>query len=226
MAKCTTLDILSSDAHMVSLQEECSIGHGLSRSPVNGRSLLRHVHTSLENLGHLSMQLKVLGDATCRTTHMLQCFDLDSSGTNATPLLWTLETRPPGTEPICLLHLIAFGCFQIGLITLERKFANFLAFLLGQGTFLNQALFKQHESRWMAANLFVEFGLCKGRLIQFVVTIATVAHHIDNDIRSPLVTPLHCRLQRRRNGKGIIPIAVENGAIESLAQVGTIGCRT
>ena len=78
---------------------------------------------------------------------------------------------------------------------LQRKLANLLAFLFAQGTFLNQALSKKCWESMDGYYFFCRvWVVCKGRLIQFVVTITTITNLVDNDIRSPLVTPLHCSL--------------------------------
>ena len=69
----------------------------------------------------------------------------------------------------------------------------------------------------MATDFFVKLWLSERRLIQFVVAIATVTNHVNNDICSPFVSPFNSGFQSGRDGKRVVTIAMKNGAVECLA---------
>ena len=111
-------------------------------------------------------------------------------------------------------------------VRLQGEVADFFGLLLAQGSFLNQCLFKDFERGRMPGDGLVQFRLREHGLIELVVSVASIANHIDNDIGAPLVTPLDGGLEAPRNGHGIVPVAMKDGAIERLTQIARIGSRT
>ena len=75
----------------------------------------------------------------------------------------------------------------------------------------------------MRRNLTIELWLRKRGLIQFVVSIATVADHIDNDISTPLMAILYRRFECCRYCERVVPIAVKDWAIEGLPNIRAVG---
>mmetsp|Transcript_30758 Transcript_30758/g.70878 ORF Transcript_30758/g.70878 Transcript_30758/m.70878 type:complete len:206 (+) Transcript_30758:1094-1711(+) len=143
VAKGTTLHILSGDAHVISLNEQSPKGHGFRRTPINAFALFGHLTTSLEDLLHLAMQLEILGDRACLESHTFKDVAFDTRGTQTTHLPWSLETFPPGRQPIIVLLVIGLAGLKITFIRVKCELTDLLAFFLGQGSLFDKTLLEK-----------------------------------------------------------------------------------
>mmetsp|Transcript_7917 Transcript_7917/g.23438 ORF Transcript_7917/g.23438 Transcript_7917/m.23438 type:complete len:649 (+) Transcript_7917:486-2432(+) len=223
VAERTALNVLSGDPDVIPLQKEGSVRHGLGGPPVDVVSALGHGRACLEDLDHLAVEFEIFGDRSRLHADVLEGLDIDARGPHAAVLPGTFEALPLGTQPVVALDLVGSGRLEVGLVTLERELSDLVELLLRRGPLLDEALLENVQGGGVLGNLLVQFGLRKHGLIELVVSVAAVAYHIDNDVGSPLVPPLDGGLDGGRDREGIVAVAVEDGRVERLAEVGAIG---
>lgn len=80
---------------------------------INVVAFLGHVDTAFEDLLHLTMQFEPLRDLAGLLSDGSEDVDIHSRWPKATVLLWALEARPPGTEPILWFGDIRLGCLVV-----------------------------------------------------------------------------------------------------------------
>mmetsp|Transcript_13004 Transcript_13004/g.26703 ORF Transcript_13004/g.26703 Transcript_13004/m.26703 type:complete len:316 (+) Transcript_13004:1254-2201(+) len=220
------LYILSCEAYVISLKQQRTKRHCLGKTPVDIGSRFSHFLTALEDFGHLPMELESLWHFSSLHPNVSKGVNVHSRGTNTAVLPGTLESRPFGTQPILGRWPVCFACLVVGFVTLKGEFADFFGFFLGHGTFTKQSLFVYFQSGRMPGDGLVQFRLGKHRLIQFVMAIATVTDHVDDDIRTPLVSPFNRRLEGTRHSNWIITIAMKDRTIERLSKIRRIRSRS
>mmetsp|Transcript_5801 Transcript_5801/g.11336 ORF Transcript_5801/g.11336 Transcript_5801/m.11336 type:complete len:229 (-) Transcript_5801:1555-2241(-) len=219
VTKRSSLHILSGNTDVVTFKQQRTKCHCFGGSPIDSFTFLSHGTTRLENLLHLSMQLEAFWDSSSLDANFAQDFDINAGITDTTKLRGPLESSPATTQPVSFLLLVCLRRFQILFVTVQSKCLDFFTFFLGQGTFVHETLLKDLQGGRMARNLLIQLGLRECRLIELVVPVTTVTNHINDDIASPLVTPLNGSLEGRRHSQGIITVTMEDGTIKSLTQI-------
>mmetsp|Transcript_9479 Transcript_9479/g.27032 ORF Transcript_9479/g.27032 Transcript_9479/m.27032 type:complete len:511 (-) Transcript_9479:689-2221(-) len=217
-----TLHVLPCDADVVAFNQQGTKCQGLGRSPVDAFSLLRHLSAGLEDLLHLTMELELFWHASRLDSDVTQDVNVNAGGAETRVLRRSLETFPLGGEPVALLWLGRFAGLKVLLVRIQHELTDFVGFVLGHHAFIDQALFEEIEGGWVARNLLVQLWLGEGRLVQLVVTVSAVAHHVNQHIASEFVSPFHRGFQGRRHGERVISVAVEDWAVECLAQVAAV----
>mmetsp|Transcript_8678 Transcript_8678/g.19474 ORF Transcript_8678/g.19474 Transcript_8678/m.19474 type:complete len:303 (+) Transcript_8678:996-1904(+) len=225
MTERTTLNILSSEPNVIALKQKRAKRHCLCQSPINLRALLSHCLPSFEDLIHLTVNLEPLGYLTRFVSNVTKSINVHSSGTNTTVLPRRFEPGPFGTQPILRLRFVSLTRLVVSLVALECEGTNLFHLLLGHGSLLNQLLLEDLQRGWMPRDGLVQLRLSEHGLIQLVVSVTTVANHINDDISSPFVTPLNRRLKSTRHGYWIVSVAVEDRAVECLSKVRGVGSR-
>mmetsp|Transcript_33529 Transcript_33529/g.96260 ORF Transcript_33529/g.96260 Transcript_33529/m.96260 type:complete len:338 (-) Transcript_33529:360-1373(-) len=226
VTKGSTLDILTGDTNVVSFEHETSKGHGFRQSPINAFSIFCHFHALLENLLHLSVKFEVIGNSSRLNTNLSKQFNIHTSRSDTGVLSRSLETSPSVRQPVGIFLFVGFRCFKVLLIGFQHKSLDFVKFLLGHGPVIQKLLFEDFDRWWVSRDLFVQFRLRESRLIQFVVSIATVANHINNNVFAPLVSPFHSCFQGSRDSQWIISITVEDRTSKCLSDITAVRGRS
>mmetsp|Transcript_37215 Transcript_37215/g.55467 ORF Transcript_37215/g.55467 Transcript_37215/m.55467 type:complete len:220 (-) Transcript_37215:549-1208(-) len=219
MREGTTLHVLAGDTDMVALQQKRTKRHCFCCSPIDAFTLLGHLATSLEDFSHLSMELEVFWNCSGLHSNVTEHLNVDSRLADTTDLIRANKSSPVACKPIRFLPFVRLGRLQVRLVQIQHKLTDFLAFFRSHGSFINQGFLKGLQRCGVFIDFTVQFGLREGGLIKFVVPIATVTDHVNDDISSKLVTPLHSRLKSSAHSERVVTVAVEDGTIKGFSQV-------
>lgn len=98
--------------------------------------------------------------------------------------------------------------------------------VLGEGLVLDELFGVFLNGGPLVSNALVHQRLGEGRLVGLVVSLLAVADNVDDNILLELGTPVSGKLADEVDGLDIVTVDVENGSVNGLCNVGTVGGRT
>ncbi|KAI6773510.1 hypothetical protein HG531_000359 [Fusarium graminearum] len=206
----TTLNILTGDTDVVTLSYESTESQGLSGREVD-----------------VAVNLEALGNAPNGVTNVLEGSALDVGlvgGKNlSSQLLRGLEAVPGGGGPLLGGRCVILG---LGEALLEHTPDPLLVLLdigLGERTLLDKLVDVDVNLRLLGVDALVHERLCERRLIRLVVTVLSVTVEIDDNIVLELGAPIGSELADKVDGLDIVGVNVEDGGVDSLGNIGTVG---
>ena len=133
-----------------------------------------------------------------------------------------LQARPAAVEPVGLVRLVALRAFEFGLEAGAPVGAHLLDLALGDDAFGDQLLRVDLLRRRMRADLLVHQRLGERRLVAFVVAVAPVAEHIDDDRPLELLAVFGRHLGGVHHRFRIVAVHVQDQRLDHLGDVGRI----
>mmetsp|Transcript_20431 Transcript_20431/g.40847 ORF Transcript_20431/g.40847 Transcript_20431/m.40847 type:complete len:841 (-) Transcript_20431:60-2582(-) len=217
------LHVLAGDADVVAFHEEGAEGQGLGRAPVDVDAVFHHFAAGLKNLGNLAVQRKIGRDAPDGPPDLAEHVRVHAGGPYPGPLRGAFEALPVAAQPVVLRGLVGLGGLEIGLVEPLHELTDLVALPLGEGPLVDEVLLEHLEGGGVGTDLLVEERLRKGGVVHLVVSVPSVAHHVDNDIHPPLVSVLHGHLHGGGHRQRIVTVAVEDGTVEGLPEIAGVG---
>mmetsp|Transcript_24163 Transcript_24163/g.53761 ORF Transcript_24163/g.53761 Transcript_24163/m.53761 type:complete len:684 (+) Transcript_24163:256-2307(+) len=222
VGKRAPLHVLPRQPHMVALQQHRAERQGLSSAPVDALSLL----DGLDACGQDPLQLLVHVELGRRGAHLypdvLQGGSVVAGLADTRVLPGREESLPLGGEPVVLGAVVRLGQLEVLLHRVLDHGLDFVQVLLLGRAVCHQLRLVHSESVWVLHDLGVQLGLRVHGLVQLVVPVASVADEVDDAVLPELLPPLHSHLEGRHHRQRVVAVAVEDGDVEGLAQVGAV----
>ena len=136
-----------------------------------------------------------------------------------------LHAGPAAVEPVGLVGLVALARLQLGVEPRAPVGLHLLDFAVGDDAFADQLLGVDVERRRMRADRLVHQRLGERRLVAFVVAVAAIAEHVDDDRLLELLPELGRDLGGVDHRLRIVAVGVEDRRLDHLGDVGRIGRR-
>ncbi len=222
------LAVLAGQAHRIALVEQRAESQGFARSPIHAFAALDHLAAIVEEALYRLVQAEAARRCGDARGDLLDLGDFDAG--HAAPIvvdhvLRNFEAGPAPVEPVGLVGLVALARFEFGLQTMAPVAAQFIDFALGDEPFVDELLGVDFERRRMRANDPVHQRLREAGLVAFVVAVAAITEHVDDD-RLVEALPVFDRDLRAMDDRlGIIAIDMEDRRLDELGDVGRIGRR-
>ncbi len=154
---------------------------------------------------------------------LTQQVHIDRCMTASGPFFRHGQTRPFAFQPVGLVGLKGPRGFKAFIQDFLDIVANFLATLGINDAHFLQALGIDFAGAGVILDLLVHQGLGEHRFIPLVMTMATIAPHVDNDVLFEFLPVFHRQTGHMDTGFWIVAIHMENRCIHSLCHVTAIG---
>lgn len=223
----TTLDILSRDTDMVTLSDEGTECQSLSGGPVDVFTFVNGLLTVAQDTLEVAVEIEAFGSTTDLVGDGLQQVSIDTGRKVRQDLgsqfLGGLEAVPGGGEPFTAGGLVVLAAVEAVVEHAPDPLLVLLDVLLGEGTLSDQLLDVLVELALLRADALVHQGLGEERLVGLVVAVLTVADNVHDDITLELGTPVSSNLADVVDSLDIVTVDVEDGSVDGLGNVGTVG---
>ena len=229
LGKGSTLNILTGYTNMVALSDESTKGQSLGSGEIDVLALCNGLASVVENTLQVAVSLEAVGEATNRLTNVLERLSVDLGGILCKglggQLLGGLEAVPGRRRPLLGGGGIVLGLGEALLEHTPDPLLVLINIFLGESALFNELVDIDVDLRVLGLDALVHERLGEGRLIGLVVTVLSVAVEIDHDIMLELGTPVSGKLAGKVNSLDVVGIDMEDGGIDSLGNVGTVGGR-
>src|SRR4051812_17799189 len=179
----TALSVLAGEAHRMPLPQQCAECQSFGSSPVDVVPADNRFASVLQKPSNSPMRVKALGNRGDPLTDLLEdperCPGLAAAG--IVEVARRLDLRPAPIKPIRAVGPIAGACFELD-VEFGAPFCAHLLDLFGRDDVLaDELLAVVFARRRMIADGFVHQWLRERWLVAFVVPVAAIAEHVDND---------------------------------------------
>mmetsp|Transcript_12259 Transcript_12259/g.16810 ORF Transcript_12259/g.16810 Transcript_12259/m.16810 type:complete len:727 (-) Transcript_12259:1120-3300(-) len=217
-----SLHVLAAQPHVVALQQQRAEGQCLGRGPVQALAPLDGVQAGLHDLHQLLVCLQRLGQPAHLGAHLLQPVHGHTRLADAGQLPGRQEAAPLGAQPVMLGCLPRLGGLEFSFQCAVDHAADVLQRLLAAGALRHQLRPIHGQRVRVLVDLLVQARLRVHGLVQLVVAVAAVADHVHDAVVAELLAVLHGHLEGGHHGQRVVPVAVEDGYVEGLGQVGGV----
>uniref|UniRef100_A0A7C8Z5D8 Uncharacterized protein n=1 Tax=Opuntia streptacantha TaxID=393608 RepID=A0A7C8Z5D8_OPUST len=161
MTECTSLNILTTQANMISFHYQSSKSKCFTNCPVNALPSFNHLSTLLINPFNCSMWLEILRKCSDCLTNILQDLRLNPSVTDSGKLLRGLETLPVCSKPIPPLWHVILAGFKLLIEDRNYLFVGLVNVFFRHLPSFKKFAFVNIKCRRMTPDNLVHFRLCK-----------------------------------------------------------------
>ncbi len=92
----------------------------------------------------------------------------------------------------------------------------------GDVSYFGQVIHVAFANGLAGANGFIENRLRERRLVSFIVSVASIAIHIDDHILFVLCAIIHCQANNLGDGLGVLSVHMEDGALKHAGDIGGV----
>jgi len=225
----TTLNILTRNSDVVTLHAEGTKGKGLGGAHVNVLALVDGLGTVVKNTLQVAVNIESVWGSSNLLANVLQSIGLDSSGEMREDLggelLGTLESVPGAGKPFLGSRLVVLAAGKGLLEHTPNPLLVLLDVILSEGLVLDKLVDVLFKGRLLLVDALVHQRLGEGGLVGLIVTLLTVANDVNDNILLELGTPVGSELADKVDGLDIVTVDVEDGGVNGLGNVGTVGSR-
>lgn len=229
LGECSTLNILTGHTDVVALGDERAKGQSLGGREVNVLAFSDGLASVGENTLQVAVDMETFGVAANCLSNVLQGSLVDVGGilreNLGGQLLGGLEAVPGRSRPLLRGGDVVLGLVEALLEHTPDPLLVLVNVLLGEGTLLDQLVDVDVDLGLLGLDALVHERLGEGRLVGLVVTVLSVTVEIDNDIVLELGAPISSELADKVDSLHIIGVDVEDGGIDGLGDIGTVGGR-
>lgn len=227
----TTLNVLAGNSHVVALGDQRTESKGLSSREINVLSAVEdRLRAVLENSLQVVVYGEALGVRANNITNVLQCLLVNSGRVVRQDLsskfLGGLEAVPGRRGPLLGSGLVVLGPVEAVLQHAPDPALVFLNVLLGEGAFTEELVDVDIDLGLVVLDALVHEGLGERGLIRLVMSVLSVADEINDDVVLELGAPVSGKLANEGDGLNIIGVDVEDGGVDGLGNIGTVGSRS
>ena len=178
-----------------------------------------HLHAVIELAHQFAIGVKTLGHRRRLFGNINQLFSTHRGFYRA------ICTRLPKSlprAPKCWLTrfcLLIFGIDECRLEFLAHSLLHRIDIIFCCDILLNQTPRIQIDNRWMLGDFSRLQGLCKSRIVGFIVTVSAITPQVNNHIVFHRLAISHSHTRRVYHSFGIIGIDVKNGHLNNLRHI-------
>jgi hypothetical protein len=226
----TTLDILTGDTDVVTLSDERTKCQSLSSREVDVLTLDNRLGSIGENTLQVAVNVEALGSASNNGTDMLESSALDtclvSSQNLGGQFLGRLEAVPSRGGPLLGGRSVVLGLGEALLEHAPDPLLVLVDIRLGERALLDELIDIDVDLRLLLSDALVHERLGEGRLIGLVVAVLSVAVEVNDNIVLELGAPIGSKLADKVDSLDVVGVNVENGSVDGLGNIGTVGGRS
>ena len=223
----TTLDILTGDTDVVALGDERTESKSLGGGVINVLTLAHRLGTVGQDTLQVAVDVEAFGGGADNLTDMLESLLVDSGGEMgedlSSQLLGGLEAVPGRRGPLLGRGLVVLGLGEALLEHAPHPLLVLLDVLLGEGAVLEQLLDVDVNLGDLLLDALVHEGLSERRLVSLVVAVLSVADKVNNNVVLELGAPVSGQLAHVVDSLNIVGVDVEDGGVDGLGNIGTVG---
>ncbi len=211
--------ILTGEANLGSFEQERAEGENLAEAPVD-LAVAAHVDSLGKKLFQLGVDAEAGGRVSVRVTDAVNDGHIDTGrGGVALGLvrgrrLGVRDDRRVDRRCVCLGERVLEKREELGL--------NLVVLGLGDVTTADERLCVQGANRALGFNEVVHQRLGHRRVVALIVSAATVADEVDDDVVLEFLAVSNCELRHAHDGLGVIAIDVEDRCLNGLGNVGRV----